>query len=115
VGDAQRLRKPDRRVRLVRHSDSLGVAAARNKGIERARGRYVQFTDADDPLPPGALYALHQGAVATGAHAVRGVASALAGRGLYHLGEDPRRVAGLPDWQSNHEIRVGSLIDLAEL
>jgi glycosyltransferase involved in cell wall biosynthesis len=111
----RRLRKADRRVRLVRHSDNLGLAAARNTGIEHARGRYVQFTDPGDLLPPGALNALHQGAVAMGAQAVRGLPQHLEDTVCTTGNEGRRGTAGLPKWESNQEIRVGSLIDLAEL
>jgi glycosyltransferase involved in cell wall biosynthesis len=44
--------------RLVAESGpNRGVSAARNRGTELARGRYLQYLDADDLLRPGALQA----------------------------------------------------------
>jgi hypothetical protein len=41
----------DRRVFVVRNIGNLGAGKSRNVGIHLARGRFIQFTDADDILP----------------------------------------------------------------
>ncbi len=38
----------DRRVRLIRHDRNLGIPAARNSGLEAARGDYIAWLDSDD-------------------------------------------------------------------
>lgn len=45
-------RIPDPRLRVVRHKQNLGVSAARNTGLDNARGAFLAFLDADDLWSP---------------------------------------------------------------
>ncbi len=41
----------DRRIRVA-HTENRGVSAARNRGIDWAKGKYLMFVDADDSVTP---------------------------------------------------------------
>ena len=45
--------KKDKRIQVI-HKENAGVAAARNTGLNAARGKYILFIDADDMILPSA-------------------------------------------------------------
>ena len=45
----------DSRIKLFRHTENLGVAAARNTALSKAQGEYVAFLDSDDMWVPQKL------------------------------------------------------------
>ncbi|MCC8189388.1 MAG: glycosyltransferase [Planctomycetes bacterium] len=64
-------RSRDNRV-IVLHGATAGAGPARNRGLERARGEFLVFVDADDLVEPGAFAALVAAQRESGADVVRG-------------------------------------------
>ena len=58
--------KIDKRIKVI-HQPNKGVSAARNAGIEAARGRYITFVDGDDFVAPEYCMELFNAAEETGA------------------------------------------------
>ena len=79
----QEIAARERRVRLF-HQKNAGVSAARNAGIERARGEYMVFVDSDDEVRPGFIEKLVE------AMADDGVSVALTGKVHQNLQDEKR-------------------------
>ncbi len=56
---ADRLADGNERIEVVHLPENLGVCAARNRGIETARGTYITFADSDDTLSGSAYQAVY--------------------------------------------------------
>lgn len=66
--------RKDPRLRVIQRSNG-GLGAARNIGVEHARGSLLTFVDSDDVLPPGALERLAIASRSSGADIVMGAVS----------------------------------------
>jgi len=64
---ARRLAEEDPRVRVFAQPRNGGPGAARNRGLDEARGRWIAVLDSDDMMHPGRIEALMAEAEATGA------------------------------------------------
>jgi glycosyltransferase involved in cell wall biosynthesis len=96
-------------IRVVRNHRNQGAAWARNTGISIARGKFLQFTDADDLLPPGSLECLHEAARRNGSDVVRGVFWRLEKADISDLAEIKCSL------QTSGQEKVGTLLQIPEL
>lgn len=53
------LAKSDNRIKVINQLKNGGASVTRNKGIKRARGRYIIFFDADDDINPSTITKLY--------------------------------------------------------
>ena len=75
----------DPRVRVI-HKENSGVSDTRNRALEQASGKYVQFADADDWLVPEATGAMVRAAEDSGAGLVISDFYRVVGKRISHKG-----------------------------
>ncbi|SMF71764.1 Glycosyltransferase involved in cell wall bisynthesis [Tistlia consotensis] len=73
--------RPDSRLRVLRHPERRGAAAARNTAIAEARGPWLAFLDSDDEWRPGKLGAQLAALAAAGPGLSMALTAALLDRG----------------------------------
>lgn len=76
--------KRDNRITVISQTNR-GVSAARNKGLDIAKGEWITFADADDYFLDDALFTLYERTMQTGTHLVLANAMKLKNRKLSEL------------------------------
>jgi len=56
----QQYKMSDNRVEVITHPKNFGLGAARNSGINHAKGKYLFFLDSDDYIHPNSLEVLYE-------------------------------------------------------
>lgn len=64
--------KKDARITVVHKEKNQGLSAARNTGIDTAKGKYIRFLDSDDWLPKNSIEILYNNMIAHSADYCRG-------------------------------------------
>lgn len=76
----------DKRVRVI-HKENTGVSDSRNRAIEQAKGKYLQFLDSDDWLTPEATKLFVRSAESSGCDMVIADFYRVSGDNLAHKGD----------------------------
>lgn len=81
---AQRFAEADPRISVVSLSANSGLGAARNAGMEAAKGDYISFLDGDDLIEPSTIALAYTKATESGADIVRYLYDRFFEEGKYH-------------------------------
>lgn len=71
---------PDKDIKVIRHSQNMGLSAARNTGIKHANGEYIYFMDSDDTISSECIEHLVTLAIKTESDWVEGCTNVLGGK-----------------------------------
>jgi CDP-glycerol glycerophosphotransferase len=92
-GVARKWQAADPRFTLV-HSEHGGPGGARNRGVEKARGEFLAFVDADDMLPPHAYEVLLHTLESSGSDFVSGAVNRISTEGVRPSALHTRAIKG---------------------
>ncbi|MCF1426475.1 MAG: glycosyltransferase [Shewanella sp.] len=97
----------DKRVKLIEHQCNKGLGAARNTGIEQARGEFLFFLDSDDLITEKSLQSLLDLAITTGADITSGQLQTFDEKGSAPVSYFLKGVNGIYSYKSNRQIILG--------